>query len=155
MPWRVHIFILFLGILVVSPQEVVAAPSVESYSVIASRNVFGLKPDTAKEETQAHVPQTPGVDFRLTGLASMPSGKKQAALLILRPGQQTPEHRILAEGEQAGELRVVTVQMDTKKVMIRHRGENYWLAFGSHGIKENVAPAYESYETGPKRRQTL
>jgi hypothetical protein len=99
------------------------------YQPIVERNAFGLKPPPAPVQEQPAEPPKPPSKVVLTGISNM-FAKKRALLEITEPNQPPAkgqaaaaaktERPILAEGEKAGDVEVLSIDLDKNIVRIRN-----------------------------------
>jgi len=112
-----------------------AAQETNSYEVIAKRNLFGLRPVTENPVT-APPPQSdwkPPPDLKITGMVVLPPVKK-VSLYSIEHGKP-PKSYVLGEGEEAGEIKVVTIDAKNETVRIKNRDVFVVLDFKTHGLK--------------------
>src|SRR5687767_15026660 len=106
-------------------------PKSNPYGPIVDRNPFGLKPPPPPPVETNQEPATPPPNVKLTGISNL---FRKAALLEVteqqvpaRPGQPPPaggtvNRPILAEGEAAFGVEVVSIDLDKNTVKIRNAG---------------------------------
>jgi hypothetical protein len=108
-----------------SEADAAAATAADNpYQVIASRNVFALKPPPPPPDpTAAPPPDLP--EIKLQGISSL-FGRRQVLVKLVekaKPGQQGKEEAlILKEGERYRDVEVVAIDMATGTVRFNNRG---------------------------------
>jgi hypothetical protein len=110
------------------------------YQVIAERNAFALKPPPPPPVEVDDPPAPPAVDIKLSGVCSLFTTSR-ALFVVLESGRTAPSYLSLGEGERAGELEVVEINIEASQVRVRHRRELLLLSFESHGLKTVPLPA--------------
>jgi hypothetical protein len=106
------------------------------YQTIVERNLFGLKPSPPPQAAEPDHPAPPKIT--LTGITTI-LGDKEVLMKVLMPGKpgESPKEQsfILAEGQQEGDLRVLTVNEKTGDVTINDFGTVVTLNLGKDGAK--------------------
>jgi hypothetical protein len=111
------------------------APGLDArYRVIIERNPFALKPPQATP-VPPPASQAPPLDVKLTGISSLVPPKR-AFFMAASAGQSITYH-ILAEGQQEGRLKVLSIDPRSGTVEALIDRVHHRLTFESHGYDLN------------------
>ena len=109
------------------------------YQSIVERNVFGLKPPPPPPDPN-DLPKTPPPKITLTGITTIFGNKRALLKVPPQPGKagdpgKAEQSSILKEGERDGELEVVHIDVDAKKVEVSYNGQPVTVTFDKDAIK--------------------
>lgn len=130
--WR----ILAAGITILSAAAAVFAVSEpDRYSAIVRRNAFNLRePEPPKPPPEP----PPSIKVNLTGITTLLSNKR-VFLLIQEQGKQ-PESKMLSEGDQEGQIEIISINEIEGSVKIKIGDKESVLTFEKDGIKPPTSP---------------
>ena len=112
-----------------------------SYEFIAGRNVFKLQlPVPAVSSPVKPASNKPTPKVVVTGLTDV-CGRKQALIEISEPGEPTIKP-VLAEGEEAGLVQLLHIDVGRSLVNVRIHGQTSTLALSSLSVRTASPPVH-------------
>jgi hypothetical protein len=104
-------------------------PPGNPYASICERNVFGLRPQVAPPPVS---PPAPAVKVILTGITTMPRGKRALLRIEFPPQRGKPaqaESCTLGEGQRDGPVEVLAINVKTERVTLDDSGTIMTITF--------------------------
>ena len=121
---------------------IAAAESPNPYELIATRNVFGLKPPAPVPALQEpRPPEKPLPEVTLTGIADF--SLKKWALIVAAERGKPPKNYTLSEGAQADGIEVLGIDAESGTVQVRLERVEMTLSFKAQEQKQLLVRAEE------------
>ncbi|MEW6304003.1 MAG: hypothetical protein AB1705_11060 [Verrucomicrobiota bacterium] len=107
-----------------------------AYGAIVIRNAFGLRPPDPPKVEAPPPPVAPAANIKIQGIVDYKSQKK-AMFALQQPGGKQ-EYVTLQEGERAGSLEVLEINLLAGEVKVKNAGVTSLISFKTHGVTNRV-----------------
>jgi hypothetical protein len=133
------------------------APANPYKGIIATRNVFGIRPPAPpppEPPPQPEAPKTPPPNVFLTGFSSW-KGVKKVYLQVTPPGAKFPSYLAMRVGEEQSvgdnqsEIKILEIDEREETAKIVNGGQEFTLNFKENGLKATGAPQPPGGVPGP------